>query len=323
MSRTFPRAFSRGCFLFVCCCSLVIFPYAGHDVHRRGHGRRRPLRGLSVAFRGASRARRRGGADRSLRRSAAATRLGVARGMDSNIGQVTGLASVAPSGLLLPHQNAIAATSAISAGRARPGAARAPRPALIPKQYKARRRKAERSLKPPPTLPTRLALGLALLGLLPSPEVVIPIILVRRRRAPVRSVVALVEAPAAALALREVLGPRLLATVADLCARSPRVDRRHNAPCASPSCRSGSGRSASCLPGGVLLYVSPARTCGRRCGCGCGSSFGGGRAPRSGRAAAAAGSGAPRRPLVAARAASAARRVAARRSGGTPCVWQN
>ena len=48
MSRTFPRASFRGCFLFVCCCSLVIFTYTGHDVHRRGHGRRRPLRGLSV-----------------------------------------------------------------------------------------------------------------------------------------------------------------------------------------------------------------------------------------------------------------------------------
>ena len=107
MSRTFPRAFLRGCFSLFCCCSLVIFTYTGHDVHRRGHGRRRPLRGLSVAFRGASRARRRGGADRSLRRSAAATRLGV----ESNIGQVTGLASAAASGLLLPHQSAIAATA--------------------------------------------------------------------------------------------------------------------------------------------------------------------------------------------------------------------
>ena len=79
----------------VCCCFLVINIHAGHDVHRRGHGRRRPLRGLSVAFRDAidaTPARRRGGAGRSLRRSAAATRLGVARGMDSNIGQVTGVA---------------------------------------------------------------------------------------------------------------------------------------------------------------------------------------------------------------------------------------
>ena len=75
---------------------------------------------------------------------------------------------------------------------------------------------AERSLKPPPTLPTRLALGLALLGLLPPPEVVVPIVLVRRRRAPVGRVVALVEAPAAALARRQILGPRLLAAVADL-----------------------------------------------------------------------------------------------------------
>ena len=203
MSRTFPRAFLS--FLFIVyCCSLVIFTYTGHDVHRRGHGRRRPLRGLSVAFRDAidaTPARRRGGADRSLRR------LGVARGMDSNIGQVTGVA---------PARRTPPGRLAISAARARPGAARAPRPALIPKRYKARRRKAERSLKPPPTLPTRLALGLALLGLLPSPEVVVPIVLVRRRRAPVGRVVALVEAPAAALARREVLGPRLLAAVADL-----------------------------------------------------------------------------------------------------------
>ena len=75
---------------------------------------------------------------------------------------------------------------------------------------------AERSLKPPPTLPTRLALGLALLGLLPPPEVVVAVVLVRRRRAPVGRVVALVEAPAAALARRQILGPRLLAAVADL-----------------------------------------------------------------------------------------------------------
>ena len=205
MSRTFPRAFFA--VAFVCCCRLlVIFTYAGHDVHRRGHGRRRPLRGLSVAFRGASCARRRGGADRSLRRSAAAARLGVARGMDSNIGQVTGVA---------PARRTPPGRLAISAGRARPGAARAPRPALETEEYKDRQM-AERSLKPPPTLPTRLALGLALLGLLPSPEVVVPIVLVRRRRAPVRRVVALVEAPAAALARRQILGPRLLAAVADL-----------------------------------------------------------------------------------------------------------
>ena len=75
---------------------------------------------------------------------------------------------------------------------------------------------AEQSLKPPPTLPTRLAPGLALLGLLPAAEVVVAVVLVRRRRAPVGRVVALVEAPAAALARRQILGPRLLAAVADL-----------------------------------------------------------------------------------------------------------
>ena len=139
-------------------------------MHRRGHGRRRPLRGLSVAFRDAidaTPARRRGGAGRSLRRSAAATRLGVARGMDSNIGQVTGVA---------PARRTPPGRLAISAARARPGAARAPRPALETEEYKDRQM-AERSLKPPPTLPTRLALGLALLGLLPPPEVVVAVVL--------------------------------------------------------------------------------------------------------------------------------------------------
>ena len=38
-------------------------------------------------------------------------RLRVARGIDSNIGQVTGLASTASSGRLLPHQDAIATTA--------------------------------------------------------------------------------------------------------------------------------------------------------------------------------------------------------------------
>ena len=181
---------------------------------------------------------------------------------------------------------------------------------------------AERSLKPPPTLPTRLALGLALLGLLPSPEVVVPIVLVRRRRAPVRRVVALVEAPAAALARREVLGPRLLAAVADLCERLTN-DQRLNAPCASPSCRSGSGRTASCLLSGVRLCVFRVRTCGRHPCCGCGSFYDDGLFLHFGRAAAAADISAPRRPEAAARAASAARRVAARRSGGTPCAARN
>ena len=96
-----------------------------------------------------------------------------------------------------------------------------------------------------------------------------------------------------------------------------------NVPCASPSCRSGSGRSASCLLSGARLCVFRVRTCGLRPCCGCGSFYDDGRAPRSGRAAAAAGISAPRRPEAAARAASAARRVAARRSGGTPCAARN
>jgi hypothetical protein len=65
-----------------------------------------------------------------------------------------------------------------------------------------------------------------------------------------------------------------------------------NAPCASPSCRSGSARSASCPPSAARLCVFRGRTCGRRPGCGCGSSSFD-DAPRSGRAA--AGSAAPRR----------------------------
>ena len=199
-------------------CSLVIFTYTGHDVHRRGHGRRRPLRGLSVvpslistpSPRLATRAlsiapktvfaRWRGVVQRDYALRVILVKLQASR----------------RRGYVYPTRTPSLRRLAISAGRARPGAARAPRPALIPKQYKARRRKAERSLKPPPTLPTRLALGLALLGLLPSPEVVVPIVLVRRRRASIGRVVALVEAPAAALARREVLGPRLLAAVADL-----------------------------------------------------------------------------------------------------------
>ena len=202
--------------------------------------------------------------------------------MDSNIGQVTGVA---------PARRTPPGRLAISAARARPGAARAPRPALETEEYKARRRKAERSLKPPPTLPTRLALGLALLGLLPPPEVVVAVVLVRRRRAPVGRVVALVEAPAAALARRQILGPRLLAAVADLRQTITRY-RQCNVPCASPSCRSDNGRSASCPPSAARRAVFLFQTGGRRPGCGCGSSFFD-DAPRSGRAA--AGSAAPRR----------------------------
>ena len=182
---------------------------------------------------------------------------------------------------------------------------------------------AERTLKPPPTLPTRLALGLALLGLLPSPEVVVAIVLVRRRRAAIGRVVALVEAPAAALARRQILGPRLLAAVADLCVVITTRRPRHNAPCASPSCRSGSGRSASCLLSGARLCVFRVRTCGLRPCCGCGSFYDGGRAPRSGRAAAAADISAPRRPEAAARAVFWVHRVSVPHIGGTPCVWQN
>ena len=205
MSRTFPRAFFRGCF-----CLLVVafwLSYLRRSRCASAGAWAPPASSRSVcSFSRHFPARRRGGADRSLRRSAAARRLGVARGMDSNIGQVTGVA---------PARRTPPGRLAISAGRARPGAARAPRPALETEEYKDRQM-AERSLKPPPTLPTRLALGLALLGLLPSPEVVIPIVLVRRRRAAIGRVVALVEAPAAALARRQILGPRLLAAVADL-----------------------------------------------------------------------------------------------------------
>ena len=220
MSRTFPRAFLSCLVSLVAVCSLVIFTYTGHDVHRRGHGRRRPLRGLSVVPSLISTP-----SPRLCTRAlsiAPKTRFARWRGVvQRDYAWRVILVKLQASrrrrrrGYFYPTR-APSPRQRISAGRARPGAARAPRPALIPKRYKARRRKAERSLKPPPTLPTRLALGLALLGLLPSPEVVIPIVLVRRRRASIGRVVALVEALAAALARREVLGPRLLAAVADL-----------------------------------------------------------------------------------------------------------
>ena len=140
MSRTFPRASFRGCFLFVCCCSLVIFTYTGHDVHRRGHGRRRPLRGLSVGFsrrhrRDACSAAWRCGPSSAVvlrRRRVYAWRVILVKLQASRRRRRRGYVYLtrAPS----PRQR-------ISAGRARPGAARAPRPAFIPKQYKAGRRK--------------------------------------------------------------------------------------------------------------------------------------------------------------------------------------
>lgn len=203
MSRTFPRAFFRGCF----CLLLLAFGYLySHRSRCASAGAwAPPASSRSVCSRPfARRCRRERGARRRAEAAATTKRLRV----ESNIGQVTGV--VAPARRTPPGR------LAISAGRARPGAARAPRPALRTTQYKDRPT-PERSLKPPPTLPTRLALGLALLGLLPSPEVVVAVVLVRRRRAAVRRVVALVEAPAAALARRQILGPRLLAAVADLC----------------------------------------------------------------------------------------------------------
>ncbi len=218
MSRTFPRASFRGCFSLFCCCSLVIFTYTGHDVHRRGHGRRRPLRGLSVVPSLISTLSPRHSSVVYCPQDSAARWRGVVQRDDAwrvILVKLQASRRRRRRGYVYPTRTP-SPRHRISAGRARPGAARAPRPALIPKQYKAGRSKADRSLKPPPTLPTRLALGLALLGLLPSPEVVVPIVLVRRRRAPVGRVVALVEALAAALARREVLGPRLLAAVADL-----------------------------------------------------------------------------------------------------------
>ena len=102
-------------FFFRCCSFLlVIFTYTGHDVHRRGHGRRRPLRGLSVVPSLIS--------TLSPRHSSVvycpqdsvcsmAWSCSTRRRVESNIGQVTGLASTAPPGLRLPHQSAVAATA--------------------------------------------------------------------------------------------------------------------------------------------------------------------------------------------------------------------
>ena len=114
----------------------------------------------------------------ALRRwSAAATRPRV-----MVIGQVTGAASAAVVRATSPHQDAIAATYAISAGRARlEPRTRAPglrRNHTVQGPSTKGRTKFEATTAHRP----RLAAGLALLGLLPSPEVVIPIILVRRRR---------------------------------------------------------------------------------------------------------------------------------------------
>ena len=101
---------------FGCCC--LFFGY--HSSHRSrcaSAGAWAPpasSRSVCSLSRRFSPARRRGGADRSLRR------LGVARGMDSNISQVTGPASTASSGLRLPHQNAIAATSRHQCGPCAP-----------------------------------------------------------------------------------------------------------------------------------------------------------------------------------------------------------
>ena len=149
-------------------------------MHRRGHGRRRPLRGLSAS--GFSRRHRRDACSAAWRCgpfsaavcSGGAWWSGAGRGW-SALARAAG--GRPPARRPSWHRRDIASRAV------RALEPRAPRPALIPKQYKARRRKAERSLKPPPTLPTRLALGLALLGLLPSPEVVVPVVLVRRRRA--------------------------------------------------------------------------------------------------------------------------------------------
>ena len=145
MSRTFPRAFLRGCFSLFCCCSLVIFPYTGHDVHRRGHGRRRPLRGLSVVPSLIS--------TLSPRHSSVvycpqdsvcsmAWSCSTRRRVESNIGQVTGLASTAPPGLRLPHQNAIAATSH-QCGPCAPWSRASASACVGTKQYKNRRTKFE------------------------------------------------------------------------------------------------------------------------------------------------------------------------------------
>lgn len=210
MSRTFPRAFFRGFLLFVRCCFWLSYLHRSRCASAGAWAPPASSRSVCSSFLDldAIAATRHSSVVHCPQDSvcsmawSCSTRLRV----ESNIGQVTGVA---------PARRTPPGRLAISAGRARPGAARAPRPALETEEYKDRQM-AERSLKPPPTLPTRLALGLALLGLLPSPEVVVAVVLVRRRRAPVGRVVALVEAPAAALARRQILGPRLLAAVADL-----------------------------------------------------------------------------------------------------------
>ena len=75
-------------------------------------------RDLSRRWRGTlAPSRRRGGGDDATTRG----EQGMDRGHAPRVGGV--------AGPRLPHQNAIAATFSIIAGRARPGAARAPRPA--------------------------------------------------------------------------------------------------------------------------------------------------------------------------------------------------
>ena len=91
MSRTFPRAF------FFCFLLVAAF--------------RRPLRFARRSRCASAGAWAPPASSRSVCSLSRRRRLRVARGIDSNIGQVTGLASTASSGLLLPHQNAIAATS--------------------------------------------------------------------------------------------------------------------------------------------------------------------------------------------------------------------
>ena len=131
MSRTFPRAFFRG-FL---CWLLLFFGYLYlHRSRCASAGAWAPPASsrsvcsfprrflCSAAWRCGPFSAAVCGGDASRR---------VARDMDSNIGQVTGVA---------PARRTPPGRLAISAGRARPGAARAPRPALETEEYKDGRR---------------------------------------------------------------------------------------------------------------------------------------------------------------------------------------